>query len=59
MKLGTTMSDEELSHYLLNPPIDQNRPKPRAGWDDCEITDAAWDRLMEVLRIKRMRAQTT
>ena len=33
---------------LLNDPPKPDCPKLRAGWDDCEISDSAWERFVQV-----------
>ena len=50
MQHGTTTSETEPCRDLSNEVVD-NWPKdrPRAGWDDCEMSDKAWNLLWKEL----------
>lgn len=49
MKRGTMMSDADNSQSSWS------KDRPRAGWDDCEISDTAWEKVMD--HIKERQAQ--
>ena len=48
MKRGTMMSDADNSQSSWS------KDRPRAGWDDCEMSETAWESLWEDLDQYRM-----
>lgn len=58
MKHGTTMSNEEQRHFLLNAPHNPNH-KIRPGWEDEEMTDEAFDRALDFVIANQKQKQAT